>query len=775
MRALSTAALVVLAGLSLPSARAQDGVGATTSRTAPDAPPRKVYNAALEALGKHDLEAAEKGFADARDRAGPDHDLRFRSAFDLAFTLAARAEGLEKEKPEDAVTTLRTAAAWFRDAIREEPGDHDARANLEVVLRRLQALADALEKKAGTLEAKLDRLIEDQRSLRDEARGLVEKIDAAGASTEPVAFQDPFRSLATWQRVLVSDTGALVTRAGDELGHLESRPEAERKDEDRLRLGQLQGLVAFLDRARQRMADARRLFQKLQGDAGHRAADASLRELARAKEQLQDPGALLRALVADEAHVFEQTGALQAGKKAELSVTKEASRAPAWLTSVYLGERQDDVSERTGELAQRFEGGLAHAGKADPNPGALRPSDTAPVSSERRMKRTLDAVKEALPHVQEAARAMGEAKTALAGEHLDAAATAELRALESLGRALERLSGIKALVELAFAEETRVVGLLSPPAPGAKPAPELPTEERARLVRAAVARNRERLSRLALLFQDEVAAIDEKSREKKDEKAEAEKQRYTLAERERSAAAAAVERLARAPGVAEEGQLHDPGPLAPPLPSAQEALAHLENLRRLFFSLVEHLEDLLREEARARDETASAGARKDPAERQRAFAPLADGESRRATLARTLAEALEKQAAAAPPGQAKPGSEKPNPAHEAGVETKAAGDSMEHARDALGGAAPRGDDALKAEKEACEHLARAIALLKPPGENQDQQENQGEKKKGEEQEAQVSREQAARRLQSVRDREASRAAQRERGTKAAPEPVEKDW
>ncbi len=789
------------------AARAEDALAPTGSRTNParerpvDLPPRKVYNAALAALAKQDLEAAEKGFSDARDRAGPDHDLRYRSAFDLAFTLAARAEGLEKEKPEDAVTALRTSAAWFRDAIREEPGDRDARANLEVVLRRLQALTDALEKKAGTLEAKLDRLIEDQRSLRDEARGLVEKIDAAGASAEPTSFQDAFRSQATWQRVLLTDTGDLATRAGEELGHLESKREAERKDEDRLRLGQLKGLAVYLDRARQRMADARRLLQKLQGDSAHRAADGALRELGRAKEQLLDPGKILQGLLADELHVLESTHALTASRKAALSVAeaKAKTAAPAWLTPVYLSERQDDARERTVELAQRFAAAVTGGDTAASSSAALAPGHLAPVVSERRMKRTLDAVREALPPIEDAARSMESAKVALTGEHLGDAESAETAAIEGLGRALERLSGIKALVELAYAEQQRIQALLSPPrsgepTPGGRAAPStdqtaespLSTEERAKLVRAAVERNRERVGRLALLFEDELAEIDEKAKAKDAAKGDAkagaaEKERYRLAERERSAAASALERLAVAIA-GDETPLHEAAPPTPPLALAQEGLAHLEALRRLFFSIIEHLEELLREEARGRDETATGAAKKEPKEREAALAPLPDQEGRHAALARALAQELEKLGASTPPpgkgGQGQP--DGPSPAVQASEETKLGAQAMEGARDHLKSQPPAIEGALTDQKEACEHLARAIALLKPPGESKDQQQqgqDQDEKqKKGEEQKEQVSREQAARRLQAVRDREAMREAQRRRGDKIPSDPtVEKDW
>src|SRR5205085_626360 len=148
--------LVLDPGRALAADPAPSASAATPTATPQPPPkPRAAYNAALAALGRGDLEAAEAGLADARDRSGTDDELRFRASFQLALTYAAKAEKIDAAKPEERMAALRNAAAWLRDAVRLRPQAEDARADLEVILRRIQALADEVNRKAGGLEARL--------------------------------------------------------------------------------------------------------------------------------------------------------------------------------------------------------------------------------------------------------------------------------------------------------------------------------------------------------------------------------------------------------------------------------------------------------------------------------------------------------------------------------------------------------------------------------------------------------------------------------------------
>src|SRR5262249_20317110 len=159
-------------------------------------PPRRHYNRGLEALQKNEAETAEKELLAARDQAGPDDELRFRAAFNLGLALARKAEA-QTQKPDAAVDALRVSAGWLRDAVRQRPQDKDARVNLETVLRRIRALADKANRGQNGLEARLDKLIEGQRELRDQARALLGRLAASGTGTDPMAFQGLFRDAAT--------------------------------------------------------------------------------------------------------------------------------------------------------------------------------------------------------------------------------------------------------------------------------------------------------------------------------------------------------------------------------------------------------------------------------------------------------------------------------------------------------------------------------------------------------------------------------------------------
>ena len=125
-----------------------------------DQPPRRSYNEGREAFQRGDLAQAEAGFIAARDGAGDDAELRFRAAFNLGLLRARKAEGLVKEKPEDAMAALQESAAWFRDAVRQRPEDRDARANLERVLRRAQRLTDQLNQGQNGLLQRLTRVLQ---------------------------------------------------------------------------------------------------------------------------------------------------------------------------------------------------------------------------------------------------------------------------------------------------------------------------------------------------------------------------------------------------------------------------------------------------------------------------------------------------------------------------------------------------------------------------------------------------------------------------------------
>lgn len=798
---------------------------------AADGAARARYNQALSDYEQGRWEAAAEGFLEARNQAGQDSELRYRAAFNLGLTHARQADDAGQGGGQEAgqaagpgpgqdiekqIEQLRRSAAWFRDAVRLRPegggGKDDARVNLEVVLRRIQVLADQLNKGKNSLEARLDRVIEDQRGLRDRVRALMERVAASGSAAEPVAFQKDFDELAKEQRMLLADTGTVSDLAGEEMGLVQGKPEEERTQEEQVRLVQLQNMDHYLQQARGSLADTRRLLRRLQGASAHRRADAGLAELKRAREQLLDPVTVLKGIAQDQTLLLMHTGALEQLGKGSLSVSPDGDgaddgdqAAPAWLTAAHLNERQTVIGQRTSEVLARFQAAAAAA--------LSGPDGAAPASEDPKQQRMLIAAGEAVPFLEQAVAAMNGAATALAGERLSEAAARQTEALEALFAAIERFSGIRDLIELTYGDHAQTLGLLTPPedvdsgAAGdaavraaAEAARALPADERLARVRTLATRDLDRVRRLQGLIDDELASLDAQAAQAQQgaapggqpgmapaqspEEIEGMRQQYQQAQALRQQAEDALARLGNAVPAAGAARADEARA------AAGEAMEHIEALRRLFYSIIEHLKELHENQTDTHDRTAS-GSGTEGEELAAHLGPLVDAQRGHAALGDALAQALAEQADAAAAAPQQGGQDAQQAAErmaQAAQEVREATAQMQGAADFM---AKDVDDAkvmsvdvtptLDAQQAAMEHLAEAIRLLQPPQQqNQDQQDQQDQQEQQDQQQQQeqqqeVSRQQAQRRLQEIRDREAERQRDKRRQQRFTPEPVEKDW
>lgn len=744
-------------------------------------PPRRAYNQARASFQSGDLAAAERGFLSARDRAGSDQVLRHHAAFNLGLVQARKADSLQKDKPEEALAALHQAAAWFRDAIRTEesaslPGRRgDARFNLEVVLRRIQRLADQLNREQNRLEARLSRVLQDQRTLRDRLRGVLARMAQAGGGGEPLGLQRELEDQATFQRTLMSEVGALLDLAGDERAGIERRPEAQRSKEERGRLVQLQNLEHYLGLARDTMADASRLLRRLQPERGHGRVDQAIVELKRALEQLIDPVAVLKGLVADQLQARLETQALAQLRREALRLPAQSEEKPAagpvppWLRPDPLAQQQRGLASRTLELHGRLAAGVEHAAQTPPP----QPATGQDGGRNQRLERLLAAAREATPHLREAAQAMEAAATALLAEGLPAADREQERALVALAQALSRFAGLRDLIEAAHAEQELMVGLLSPDRKQPQPDElrQLSTRQRLELVRQGHGRNVDRLARLQRLLEEEQAALaagaqggdgGQASGQKTDAEAVAGQQaRLQEAQQHRARAAAALARMGP--------MLSRPGPSL--LPPAEEALRELAELRRLFFSIVEHIKELHRDQTETADRTSSAQAERDEAIRRQRLGPLAQAQAGHGDKARAIAEALAAQADQAQgtrEGQTE--REAAGRLAEAAQQVRQGQEAMEAAarmlrEDSQASLSPDLEPVLGKQRQALHHLEEALRLLEPPPKRPQEPDSQDQ---------QVSQEQAARRLQAIREREAEQRRRQDR-RQTQPEPVDKDW
>ena len=748
------------------------------------ASPRAQYNAALALLEADAFQGAADGFLAARDAAGTDATLRYRAAFNLGLALAGQADAAEDA---ETLETLRASAAWFHDAARLAPeGDEDARVNLELVLRRIERLADQLNR-GNALAARLNRIIDDQRSLRDGIRGLLAAIDAQGAAAEPTGFKADFEALAARERALLAEAAAVADLGAAERGHLDDIDAPT--PEQAVRGAQLEGMERFLQRSRQSLDDARRRLRRLEGTRAHRRADAALAELKRAREQLQDPLTTLRAIVADELAVLRQTAALAALAAPRVVVGEDpgAEAPPAWLTPEHLVNRQEDVAARTGATTRRIEAAATPTDAAQ-DTGQGEPQGGPDAAAAQRVR---EAAALALPHLNEGLAAMRDAITALGNAAFDRAAQAEGRAVRSLNQAIERFADLRGLIELAYADQSQATALLTPPedAAGASAPPPLTEAERRRAVTELAEANRERLRRIEPLLRETLpapsAAADPDSADEDDAAARAAaEQRLEAAEAHRAAAAKELDALLDALGAAPAA--------GAALPPAAAALGHIEALRRLFLNFVEHLLALIGEQSDTHDRAATLQFESQldrlvpeldlVAARQAGHAALGD------SLAQALAERADAAAAEAPADAAEPAALAPETLAEAAAELRAGAAHLHGANAIIAAAAeaaaassPDLEPALDEQLAGIERLENALRLLQPPPEDGDeggdapqQAANAQPAEAQPDDAAGMSQRQAMRRLQAIRDRDAQRRRDR-RQQPSQPAPVEKDW
>nr|MBA3501618.1 DUF4175 family protein [Deltaproteobacteria bacterium] len=552
---------------------------------------RVKYNEGVAALAKGDTEAAVKLLLDARSAAGVDPELRFRAAYDLGIAYAEQAAKIRREPNGDLAKALelaQQASSWLSDASRQRPNDAATKKNLAIARARVQAISDELRKGENKLEHRIDAAIKDQRGVLEGAREAWLAIRQAGG-TDPLAQQGSLTHLADVERGIVAEVGAISDLATDELDTIAKKPEDKRSDEEKVRVVQLKNIELYLQDARGRIAEARRKLQELAAEDALGRAEAALVALKRAREQLLDPITVLRSLAQDELEIVRDT--ITAGGDAKLVIDQSSApkqeETPAWLEPVVLADRQSGVRDRLEEVRSR----LAAAVESPPPPDA---------KPDPQQEKLLARVKTALPSVTAASSEMDKAKQALGDKQLKAALANERLALEALARAIEEFADLKQTVELAYADQTQIGALLSPEA-----AKEMPAPERARETRAALARNLGRMTRLQALIADEAAQLaqqqpkDPPAEEKDPAKLEAAKQQLEQAKQQMARA-----ETLRGEALAALGKLEKAlAGTADPVPPAGEAKTKIEELRKLLFSVIEHLQQLIRDQGETRDQT----------------------------------------------------------------------------------------------------------------------------------------------------------------------------
>jgi hypothetical protein len=770
---------------------------------------RVTFDKGVASLVAGKYEDAEKQLLDARSNAGFDSELRFRAAYDLGIAYARHADQAKAGKDADlskAAQLEGQAVSWFADAARLRKDDADAQANLAIARARAQALSDELDKGAGKLEARLDAVITDQRGVLDGARDAWVAIKQAGGA-DPLAQQGSLEHLADEERGIVAEAGVIGDLASDEIDAIGKKAEDKRTEQEKARLIQLKNLDLYLMDARTKIAEARRHLQELAAEDGVASAEAALEALKRGREQLLDPITVLRDVAQDELGLMQATRAVAeasapAGAQASISALvgqgKAAPIIPAWLQPPAMAQRQGGLHDRTDEVHARLQAGADGAAKNPPK----KPEEQKLVAH----------IQAALPFVAAATAAMDHARTALAANHASEAGDAEREALLDLGKAIEQFADLKQTIDLAYDTQQQIVGLLGPDA-----AKQLSPAERTSETKDDLASNQARMGRIKDLLGEAEQQLAAKEQQLAAKQAQAgagsaagsgsgsgsaassadpklaaaqqaiaaEKERFTKADGLRDEADKALADMAAAVAAGKD-------PTAP----AKLAADKLGQLRELFFDLIEHLEELIRQQGETRDQT-SAISGQDDQTRDGKLPGITSREDQHLAMAQAITDALAKQADAAgkAKGAAAPG--QPSPADQAKT-LSAAADEVRQAQTAMTdakGALVKPQTAtyqswslkpaVTAEGKAVDHLEAALRILQPPPKQNQKQKNQKQQKqpqgkqgqskpKPQQQQAQPQGGASQRAADEDARRQRERLQhQREQDSKT--EPVDKDW
>ena len=217
------------------------------------------------------------------------------------------------------------------------------------------------------------------------------------------------------------------------------------------------------------------------------------------------------------------------------------------------------------------------------------------------------------------------------------------------------------------------------------------------------------------------------------------------------------------------------------MPPAKDADVKLAELRKLFFSVIEHLKELIREQGETRDQTAAANT-EDDFTRAPKLPGLVDRQDGHQTMAKAITDALAQQADAAskhPPQQGQP-AQGPDPKALAGAADEvrqAQGDmgdahtTLTKARDAKNRTVIL-EPGVKSQAKAIEHLEAALKLLEPPAKKNDQKDDQQQPPPPQKKPTEPPPQQQGGAGQRARDQDAKRQRDKQ---EPGSDPVEKDW
>ena len=693
---------------------------------------RKRYNDASTELSLAKWEDAGTIFLEARDQAGQDQELRQDSAYNLGFSLAQQAIFLEESEPERASELYEQSIAWFQDAIRLDESARDARINLEVVLAKKRLLVDKLTQGDNSLENRLAVLTSDLRSIREQCRKLYSLIEDVGGSADSARFRADLEAMAVKVRELQADASLIMGLADDEQTNITNVPEEQREQEQQIRLMQLVGFSQYLGLARTDIAQTRRNLRALDLELSLKRLDDSLYDLKRTAEQLMSPIDVLGNIVRDQDSLRQQTDIMVKVSSSALSSEQEI-RLPTWLNGTWLSEQQFGIEQRTDDVRKILAYQL----------------DNPIEEPTEEQTYVLESISEALPPLEEAISGMKKVEMSLNLGQEEPALREEIEVLRKLMEAVETFSELKQLIERAYRDHVELMSLLD------AEEGDLETVWARNLKRINGLKTplqMEKKKRLMVLSSEENT---EKSAEQKATELEEVEQFFTYADTQRTEAITGLGDMKAATLSLEE--VRERG---------TEVQSNIEELRMMFFTLIEHLKDIAARQETLLDQTTESSI-KEYEDQLLDLQLIGPNEAKLQARLEQATEALSAQADA----MAEQDPEKSEQFGQAAVETGLATQFLDDILSGIGimlqdqTSSHDVAEILGDQRLGLEAVIRAIQILEPP-EDQDGDEEQ------EEEDSDVSEEQAQKKMQKAKEREAERAKEQRQ---MAQEPVEKDW
>lgn len=665
---------------------------------------REIYNAGIRFVNTNP-DRAELYLTRARRDAKNDGELRYSSLYNLGWVEVNRADSLLKEDPKQALVHLQQAANRFRESIRIRPKSDDARYNLEILSRRILELTDQLnQKEPGDLAARLDQQIEAIRNHQTELRNTVQRVGGEKPTSQLTQYRKEFRALGTTQRKVISDLQKFANDARSELDVIKQKKDEEKSDEEKVKLVQISNMLLYVDSCSQRLAKARSLTRRMQSNRSFQRWSIALSDAKRARDQLRNPVEIIGQLIGDASELVQLTQSLAATKTNLIGPKPESDLPPEWLSQDYLKSTQITLVERGEELHKvltQISKSDAEKAAGDPASDLQNSSNENSVQNDAKAKLLIENITNSLPFILEANSSFQKSSDQLENGNINESIQSQLKAIEQLSEAWELFFDIRRLIEVTYRDENTIVQVIQqagqatekPPAdpksssddpdrkdPGQADGKETDSdnddstiqefamakeliEASQELQKKNIARS-ERLGKLISIELDQLnsdasqpnpaqpAMPPSAGQSEQPDQAAAQKERF-------EAASVIVKRiqseLKKGSQTSELFLKEDAAGIVAENPkwieaksSAELALNDIQELRRLFFSLIEHLKDTAQRQSELNDQTTMEFSKVDSGTSETIDAqkvgPLANRQKNLGLISDSISKELEKQA-----------------------------------------------------------------------------------------------------------------------------------